>query len=142
MNITAITPQFSIAPAMTPDDVAIAAARGFRALVGAAPDVERDGPSDSDILRDRAARHGLAFAHTPVVIGLIGQSDVDAFATALELADGPVLAYCHSGLRATLLWAVANRDALGDEAVIAAAARAGFDLAPYLAEDSDALLAA
>ena len=142
MDITAITPEFSVAPAMTPEGVAQAAARGYRALVGAAPDVERDGPSDSEILRSHAETHGLAFSHTPVVVGLIGRDDVEAFRDAISRADGPVLAYCHSGLRAALLWALANRDELGDEVVIAAAGKAGFDIAAYLDEDGDALKAA
>ena len=48
---------------------------------------------------------------------------------ALEEATGPVLAYCRSGTRSTLLWALA-RTQLGDDKVTlqVKAARAGYDL--------------
>ena len=49
----------------------------------------------------------------------------------LAEAAGPVLAFCRSGTRSTYLWALA-RAKLGDdpERLVAAAANAGYDLAP------------
>ena len=51
---------------------------------------------------------------------------------ALDRAgDSPVLAYCRSGTRSTLLWALAEASAGADPAMLAeAAAGAGYDLAP------------
>ena len=47
---------------------------------------------------------------------------------ALDGAGGPVLAYCRSGTRSTLLWALAEASAGGDpDAIILAAHRAGYD---------------
>ena len=54
---------------------------------------------------------------------------VDAMKGALEANDGKTLAFCRSGTRSTLLWALA-RVHMGDDpdAVEAAAAEAGYDL--------------
>ena len=50
---------------------------------------------------------------------------------ALEDAGGPVLAYCRSGTRSTLLWALARAKAGENPSVIASsAAAAGYDVAP------------
>ena len=51
-------------------------------------------------------------------------------AEALECSEGSVLAYCRSGTRSTLLWALA-RASLGDDPGTLAeqAAQAGYDLA-------------
>jgi uncharacterized protein (TIGR01244 family) len=51
--------------------------------------------------------------------------------SALESAPGPVLAFCRSGTRSTLVWALA-RARMGDDAetLRAKAEAAGYDLAP------------
>ena len=54
-----------------------------------------------------------------------------AMANALDTAKGPVLAYCRSGTRSTLLWALAEASTGEHPAVLAEkAAAAGYDLAP------------
>jgi uncharacterized protein (TIGR01244 family) len=52
-------------------------------------------------------------------------------ARALEGAAGPVLAYCRSGTRSTLLWALAEASTGADpDDLAAAAAQAGYDVSP------------
>jgi len=52
-------------------------------------------------------------------------------ADALSGAKGPVLAYCRSGTRSTLLWALAQAQAGGDPKTLAEqAAQAGYDVGP------------
>ena len=59
---------------------------------------------------------------------------VTAMADAIENADGKILAYCRSGTRSTLLWALA-RAAKGDHPAVLSeqAADAGYDLSPVAA---------
>jgi len=142
MKLIDVTPDFSVVLRMRPEDAPAVAARGFAALIGVLPDEDGAGPRESERMRLSAGREGLSFTHAPVVIGLISEADVAAFADALRSAEGRVAAYCHSGLRAVLMWAFAKRAELGDEAVIRAARRAGFDIAAWLAPESEALLAA
>jgi uncharacterized protein (TIGR01244 family) len=55
-------------------------------------------------------------------------------ASALEGASGPVLAYCRSGTRSTLLWALAEASTGADpDELAAAAAQGGYDIAPIRA---------
>src|SRR3546814_16667400 len=67
--------------------------------------------------------------HIPVVGGSIGDSDVAAFADALEQADGPVLGFCRTGTRSTTLWALGQAGKQPTEAILKTAAAAGYDLA-------------
>jgi len=56
---------------------------------------------------------------------------VTAMRDALDRAAGPVLAYCRSGTRSTLLWALAEAQAGVDpEQIAQAAADAGYDVSP------------
>jgi len=50
---------------------------------------------------------------------------------ALDEAEGPVLAYCRSGTRSTLLWALSEASQGGDpDALTNMAAKAGYDVSP------------
>lgn len=121
--------RLSVAPQLTKEDVAAAAARGFRLLICNRPDGEAEGQPDAASLAAEAHRHGLAFIHIPVVGGAIGSNAVHAFHDALAKAPGPVLAFCRSGMRSTALWALGEAGRRPVDELIAAARRAGFDLA-------------
>ena len=54
-----------------------------------------------------------------------------AAATALASAQGPVLGFCRSGTRSTLLWSLAQARSGGDpDAIAEAAASVGYDVSP------------
>ena len=62
------------------------------------------------------------------------EGQVKAMRAALAEARGPVLAYCRSGTRSTLLWALAEASRGANPARIAAqAAQAGYDIGPVRA---------
>ena len=120
---------FYVAPQIDADDIADAAALGVRLVICNRPDGEEFGqPSAADV--EKAARAaGLAFAAIPVRMDAIEDAHVARFAAAVESAGGPVLAYCRSGTRSTVLRALARSQA-GDpvDAILAEAAALGYDL--------------
>jgi uncharacterized protein (TIGR01244 family) len=62
------------------------------------------------------------------------EGQVKAMSEALAQAGGPVLAYCRSGTRSTLLWALAEASRGADpDAIAAQAAQAGYDIGPVRA---------
>jgi len=121
----------SVSPQIAPADVAEAAAQGVRLIVNNRPDGEApDEPQGAEI--EAAARAaGLDYVAIPIGHGGFSAPQVDAMVAALESATGPVLAYCRSGTRSTLLWSLA-RTKLGDapHELCAKAANAGYDLSP------------
>jgi uncharacterized protein (TIGR01244 family) len=123
-----------VSPQITAADIADAKAQGVTLIVNNRPDGESpDEPQGAEI--EAAARAaGLDYVAIPVGQGGFGQPQLDAMATALEGADGAVLAYCRSGTRSTLLWSLA-RAKLGDEpaALHEKANAAGYDLTPVAA---------
>ncbi|MBY6241728.1 bifunctional protein tyrosine phosphatase family protein/NAD(P)/FAD-dependent oxidoreductase [Methylosinus sp. Sm6] len=130
MGFVALTPDFSVSPQLSQDDVARAARDGFRRIVDCRPDNEEPGqPSFADV-SGWAAAHGLTAAHVPVTMADLRDDAVDAFAAALASADGKVLGYCKTGRRASALWALAQAKTLGASAILAAAEGAGVDIEP------------
>lgn len=122
--------KLSVAGQLSADDVAAAAAAGFVALINNRPDNETpEQPAGSAI--EAAARNcGLGYTHIPVGHGGFAMEQVEAMAQTLAETDGPVLAFCRSGTRSTMLWALAAAHRGEDPATIAAtAAAAGYDVA-------------
>jgi len=120
-----------VAPQLTLSDVVEAARQGIVTIINNRPDGEEpDAPQGADV---QAAAHaaGLEYMAIPVTHAGFSGPQIAAMATALEDARGPVLAYCRSGARSTLLWALARTQLGDDKATLQAkAAAAGYDLAP------------
>ena len=72
-------------------------------------------------------RAALEYRYIPVVSGSISDSQAQDFAAALAELPGPILAFCRSGMRSTMLWAL-QADASAD-AIVQTARAAGYDLA-------------
>jgi uncharacterized protein (TIGR01244 family) len=124
-----VTPTFAVAGQVTLDDIARAGAEGFKVLVINRPEGEDPDQPKDDEIRAAAQAAGLAFHALPFT-GPPPPAAVAATAELLEEAPGPVLAYCRTGRRSIMAWAMAEA-LTGDkrpEEIIALAAKAGYDL--------------
>lgn len=112
-------------------EVAEAARRGFAMIVNNRPDGEAEDQPSGDFIERAAQAAGLDYRAIAITHAGFNEAQVEAMSDALETAQGPVLAYCRSGTRSTLLWSLAQAAQGRDPAEIAeAAARAGYDVAP------------
>lgn len=129
-----IDDSISVAGQIGTDQVAQAAAQGFRMIVNNRPDDEQPGQPSGDEIRAAAEAAGLAYRAIPITHAGFSPNQVTAMREALAAADGPVLAFCRSGTRSTFVWALA-RGAEGEdgEALAAKAAAAGYDISPIRA---------
>jgi uncharacterized protein (TIGR01244 family) len=114
-----------------PADVAGLKQAGVTIIVNNRPDGEDpDQPLSTEI--EAAARlAGIEYRHIPIVRGM-GPSDVDEMGRAIaSVGDGKMLAFCRSGNRSTLVWAVArSEDGVPREQLENCAAAAGVSLDP------------
>ena len=112
-------------------DLADAHRLGVTLVVNNRGDGEDAGqPSSAEVERWVEAAN-MAYTHIPLIKG-IGPADIEAMVEAIDDAgDGKLLAFCRSGMRSVLLWALAKRQ-LGSsrEEVEEAAEHAGFTLEP------------
>lgn len=121
-------------PQITLADVAQAKAMGVSLIINNRPEGESPDQVPGSEIEAAARAAGIAYVAIPVTHAGFSEPQVRAMAAALEGASGPVLAYCRSGTRSTLLWALAEASTGADpEDLTAAAAQAGYDLAPIRA---------
>ena len=89
------------------------------------------GNGGDDVGRIEAAAHanGIAYRAIPVSSAGFSLPQIEEMQTALDSAEGTVLAYCRSGTRSTILWALANaKSGAQVDQLSEAAAAAGYDL--------------
>lgn len=124
----------SVAGQIAPEDIAEAARQGFTLVINNRPDGEAPDQPSSAEMKAAADAAGLGYAAIPITHAGFTQEQVIAMGDALARANGPVLAFCRSGTRSTLVWALARARA-GDNADVLAekAAQAGYDLSPIRA---------
>jgi uncharacterized protein (TIGR01244 family) len=119
-----------VAGQIGPSQVAQARAEGVTMLVNNRPDGEDENQPTSDEIEQAARQAGLDYRHIPIVRGM-GPADVEAMRDAMAaVGEGKLLAFCRSGMRSTLAWAVASREeGVPREELERHAGEAGFSLA-------------
>ena len=126
-----LTEEVFASPQIGLAEVATAKAQGIALIINNRPEGESDDQVAGDAIAAAARAAGMDYVAIPVTHAGFSETQVRAMAQALEQAKGPVLAYCRSGTRSTLLWALAEASRGGIPADIAAtAAQAGYDIAP------------
>jgi len=126
-----ITETVYASPQIGPEAIAEASALGVTRIINNRPEGESDDQTPGTEIEAAARAAGIDYVAIPVTHAGFSQAQVDAMAEALDSAQGPVLAYCRSGTRSTLLWALARAKAGDSPAMIASkAAAAGYDVSP------------
>ena len=124
-----LTDQVCASPQIGLAEVAEAKAMGFAMIVNNRPEDESDDQTSGAEIERAARAAGLDYCAIPVTHAGFSEGQVTAMAKALSEARGPVLAYCRSGTRSTLLWALAKASMGADpEELSAQAAQAGYDI--------------
>lgn len=137
MELRQITPEFAVAPQITPEDVAELARMGYRTLINNRPDEEIEAQLDSRAMAEAAAASGIAYIHLPYYPGALTPDLVAAFEATMAQIEGPVLAYCRSGTRSSHLWAMSEAGSRPIDEIVSLAAKAGYDhsgLVPLLVQ--------
>lgn len=128
MEIRPLTETYAVAPQIDPEDMAAIKAAGFAMVIDNRPDGEIPHSHHTDVMAEAARAAGLAFVANPVIGGMLTQDNVTAQAEAVASATGPVLAYCASGNRSSVVWALAHAGKLPVDDLIGLPARHGYSL--------------
>jgi len=94
---------FAVAPQLSAEQVRGLAAHGFRSVINNREEHEPGQPPEAD-LRAAAAEANLSYERQPVNPAHITVEDVARFAELLERLPRPILAFCRSGSRSSILY--------------------------------------
>lgn len=104
--ISWLAKDFAVAPQLTPEQVRSLAALGFKSVINNREEHERGQPPEAE-LRAAAAEASLNYERQPVNPAQISVADVARFAELLETLPRPILAFCRSGSRSSILYRAA-----------------------------------
>ena len=127
MDLRQLTPTLAVSAQILPDDVPALAEAGFKVLVNNRPDDEVGSEIDHEAMAAAAAAAGMQYHYLPFQPGQITPQLIADFGHAVSGA-GPVIAYCRSGNRSTVLWALNQAGRLPEDEILQTADKAGYDL--------------
>lgn len=128
MDIKTIDETISVAGQINASDVETIAKAGFRSILCNRPDGEGDPQPSFDGVEQAAKQAGLAFTYQPVSSQGIQDQDVVDFAKCCDALPKPVLAYCRTGTRCTVLWSLSQADKREIPEILSMASAAGYDM--------------
>ena len=117
--------QLSVTGQVQTTNIQALSAQGFRGIINNRPDGEEGGQPPNAVLEAAAHQAGMEWRHI-AVSGRPDQAQVDAFAAALKEMPGPILAFCRSGKRSSMLWALQAEGSA--DAILHTARTTGYDL--------------
>lgn len=128
MDLRRVTDEVAVAPQITVADVAAIAAAGYASIICNRPDGESLDQTAYAEIEAAAKAAGLEIVWQPIATGGLADSDGERFAEIVDGLPKPVLAYCKSGTRSVVLWSLSQAKVLPSDAIVRAAATAGYDL--------------
>jgi uncharacterized protein (TIGR01244 family) len=128
MDIRPLTEAYAVSPQIDPEDMAAIRAAGYQMVIDNRPDAEIPPSHHASVMQQAAEAAGLTFIINPVIGGMLTMANVEAQAKAMAAATGPVLAYCASGNRSSIVWALSQAGKLATDDLIAIPARHGYSL--------------
>lgn len=128
MDPRALTSDYTVSPQIAPEDFVAIKAAGFAMVIDNRPDGEISPSLHATEMRRMAEAAGLEFVVNPIIGGGMTMQNVAAQADAVARATGPVFAYCASGNRSSVVWALMNAGQRPVDELISIPARFGYNL--------------
>jgi sulfide:quinone oxidoreductase len=132
MDLRKITDNISVSPQIEPDDIPAIVKAGFRSIMCNRPDGEEPGQCCYDDVAKAALAAGLKVHWLPIVTSAITADNIAAFRTALDEMQKPMLAYCRTGTRCTMMWTIAQFDEMQPQEILDLTSKAGYDMSGLL----------
>jgi uncharacterized protein (TIGR01244 family) len=128
MDIRPLTPDYAVSPQIELSDLAVIKAAGYTTIIDNRPDGEIAPALHTATMQAAAEALGLTFVVNPVIGGALTMANVDAQRAAIDAAKGPILAYCASGNRSSVVWALSQAGRMPVDDLIGIPARYGYQL--------------
>jgi sulfide:quinone oxidoreductase len=130
MKLAKINNELTVSDQITIEDLKEIQAQGYKTIFCNRPDQESEGQLTFSIIEKEAQNLGIKAIHQPVIGGQISDDDIAQFGSSFELAQKPIFAYCRTGTRCSMLWALSHAKILPIDEILSKAQIAGYDLSP------------
>lgn len=128
MEARKLTPRYFVSPQIEPQDLQAIADQGFTTVICNRPDGEVPPSHQAAAMAQAAAAAGLTFEILPLTHQTMTPENVTRQNAIIEASEGPVLAYCASGTRCSVIWALSQAGQMDTSDILSATTQAGYQL--------------
>jgi len=128
MMLNKIIDNYVVSDQITEEDIEQLKEAGFKTIFCNRPDNEEQNQVTVKSIQDKAIESGLNFIHQPVIGGQISQNDIDQFSDYYDAAEKPIFAYCRTGTRSSMLWALSESGKRSIDEILQLTSAAGYNL--------------
>ena len=128
MEIRPITPRYAVSPQITVEDVPAIVEAGFVRVICNRPNTEVPVDMQSDAIGEAVRAAGLEYEILELTHQTMTPENVSLQRELSESCAGPVLAYCASGTRCSVVWALGQCDRMSTDEILDATTKAGYAL--------------
>jgi uncharacterized protein (TIGR01244 family) len=128
MNRARLTDSYFVAPQIEAEDIKKIADAGFVKIICNRPDEEVPSNLSANVMKMAADTVGIEFEILPLTHFTMTPENIAKQYEMVAQANGPVLAYCASGTRCTIVWALSEVGKTEADDIIRVARNAGYDL--------------
>lgn len=128
MHVQQLCDKYYVCAQIAVGDIKPLQEAGFHKIICNRPNEEVSNELHSSVMAIAAQEAGIEFNFLPLTMQTINSENISKQASFVEEANGPVLAYCASGTRCTIVWALIKAGKLPTADILTATANAGFNL--------------
>jgi uncharacterized protein (TIGR01244 family) len=128
MQTHQLSPDYSVAPQVSHADISVIVSLGFKSIICNRPDCENSEDLQIASIKAAALSAGLEFAENVFDGSNFGPDIITKQTELLERLPNPVLAYCTSGARSSVVWAFVNTGIIKVDKILNTLSKAGYQL--------------
>ncbi len=128
MELRPLSPHYLVSPQISAEDIEAIADAGIKLVICNRPDEEVPESHQAEAIRIAAEARGLRFETLALTHQTMTPANVSRQASLAASTDGPVLAYCASGTRSSIVWALGQAGSMSADQILSSLSAAGYQL--------------
>lgn len=128
MEMRSLTPRYHVSPQISVEDIPAIVDAGVTLVICNRPDAEIPPSHQADAIRAAAEAAGLQFEVLELTHQTMTPENVGRQRDLIDNSKGPVLAYCASGTRCSVVWALGQAGLISTDSILSATSAAGYQL--------------
>lgn len=128
MDIRRLSENYAVSPQINPEDVDKIKEAGFGTIICNRPDEENPPSHHASVVKAAAEAAGLNFVEIPLTHQTMSLEIAKEQRAVIDACDKPAFAYCASGTRCSIVWALGQANDTPSNDILDATTSAGYDL--------------
>ena len=128
MQIANISGLYHVSPQISLTDVEFLSEKGFEKIICNRPDFEVPSNIQSNVIEKVAKEIGLSFEYHPLTFENMNTENIEKQMSFLKESKRPILAYCTSGTRCAVIWALGQIGKMPKDEILKVTRECGYNL--------------